>query len=210
MTLLAAVVDGRWRPGIGDPTVVGWLTVAGYFVAALACLRAARRDHARTGPRPAFWLGLFALVAFLGVNKQLDLQSLLTQTARDFFRQAGLYEQRRTYQVAFIAAVAAAGLALVVVAVRLTRGHPPRMLAAGGLVFLVGFVTVRAASFHRVDALLGSTVGGLRWNGVFELTGITLVAAGALRVRRPTAPARPGRPPGYDGDGRNATPEGRP
>ena len=188
MAVLAAVSDGRWRPGIGDPSVVGWLTVVGYFAAAAACLRAARRDAARTGRRSAFWLGLFALAAFLGVNKQLDLQSLLTQTARDLLREAGLYDRRQTYQAAFIGAVAVGCLGLLAAALRLTRGDPARKLAAGGLVFLLGFVTVRAASFHHVDALLGSTVGGLRWNWVFELAGIALLAAGAFRVRRPTDP----------------------
>src|SRR5262245_10532966 len=30
---------GNWSPGIGDPSVVGWVTVVLYFFAALICLR---------------------------------------------------------------------------------------------------------------------------------------------------------------------------
>lgn len=29
-----------WRPGVGDPTVVGWVTTVGYGVAAALCVRA--------------------------------------------------------------------------------------------------------------------------------------------------------------------------
>ena len=32
--------DGHWRLGIGDPTVVGWATVAAYFLAAGLCAAA--------------------------------------------------------------------------------------------------------------------------------------------------------------------------
>ena len=86
--ILAVMRDGRWRPGIGDPTFLGWVTVAAYFAAALACGRAWRLDRrARlAGDRsssPTFWLILSLLLAFLGINKQLDLQSLLTHLALD-------------------------------------------------------------------------------------------------------------------------------
>src|SRR5882672_1117833 len=36
---------GDWSPGIGDPTVMGWLTVAAYFAASWLCVRAFRRAH---------------------------------------------------------------------------------------------------------------------------------------------------------------------
>jgi len=45
MELLRRVIgpDDPWMPGIGDPTLLGWLTVAAYFTAAGLCLRAALR-----------------------------------------------------------------------------------------------------------------------------------------------------------------------
>jgi hypothetical protein len=43
---------GDWAPGIGDPSLVGWLTAVLYLVAALLCLRAARRIGA-SAPPPA-------------------------------------------------------------------------------------------------------------------------------------------------------------
>src|SRR4051812_4569456 len=41
-SLLVTGADGRWHPGIGDPGVVGWLTVVAYFAAAGLAYRALR------------------------------------------------------------------------------------------------------------------------------------------------------------------------
>ena len=46
----------------------------------------------------------------LGINKQLDLQSLLTQLLRDAAQFQGWYADRRHYQFAFVVAIAAAGV----------------------------------------------------------------------------------------------------
>ncbi|MCK7468705.1 MAG: phospholipase B family protein [Desulfosudis oleivorans] len=42
----------RWRPRIGDPSVMGWLTVAGYAAAAALCFMIAYRARAGVGSRP--------------------------------------------------------------------------------------------------------------------------------------------------------------
>ncbi len=59
------------------------------------------------------------------------------------------------------------------------------------MLFILGFVVIRAASFHHVDALLAARLGGVRWNWIFELSGISVVGLAAFRV----ALARPPRPP---------------
>jgi hypothetical protein len=48
-------------------------------------------------------------------------------------------------------------------------------------------VVVRAASFHHVDVLLGSTAAGIKLNWLLELPGPTLVALVALRRRKAVA-----------------------
>ena len=43
--ILAFTEADRWRPGIGDPTFMGWLTVVAYFTASLLCCMAGRSDQ---------------------------------------------------------------------------------------------------------------------------------------------------------------------
>lgn len=205
----------QWSVGIGDPTVMGWLTVVAYFAAAWLCLRAFMvekagpprpyrqaigalwrvvRKHWPAPPAPARRAGLWLLLAFLlaalGVNKQLDLQSLLTEIGRVTAIESGWYENRRAVQVGFIGATLVTAAAAVAALWWLVRGHLRDFrLALGGMVLLLGFVIVRATSFHDMDALIRSDVGGLELNWVLELGGIVIVAVAAgRRLRRGGAP----------------------
>jgi hypothetical protein len=57
--------------------------------------------------------------------------------------------------------------------------------ALGGLVFLMAFILIRAASFHHIDAMLKADLAGVRMNWVLEIGGISMVAYGAWkRLRR--------------------------
>ena len=186
--LLSTTSDGRWQPAIGDPTLMGWVTVVAYGATALLAFvsaRTLRRDRARSaieGDLSRFWATLALFLLLLGINKQLDLQTLFTQLARDLALAQGWYEERRRYQLTFIGAVVVAGvLGTVGLAFALRRIAAQIWLALVGIGFLVSFVLVRAASFHHVDLLLRA--GHVRLNWVFELTGIGLIALAALRAR---------------------------
>lgn len=192
LALLAAVVgtDGRWHPGIGDPSVMGWVTVVAYAGAAALAVRAYRVTNSNARPLRLFWGSLALLLIALGINKQLDLQSWATQIARDLARSQGWYAERRSVQVLGILAVALAGVAgtlVIVIAMRrYLRAVWPALL---GVAELVVFVVVRASSFHKMDQLIGTTVAGARLNWVLELSGIVFVGWGAWLFAR-------GRPPG--------------
>jgi high-affinity Fe2+/Pb2+ permease len=98
----------------------------------------------------------------LGINKQLDLQTAFTELGRVLASMQGWYEQRRTW---FIVAVAAICLLMAVVFLVLARRAPmPTWLALVGVVIVLGFVTIRAASFHHFDHFIGSRAVGLKWN----------------------------------------------
>jgi hypothetical protein len=184
--LIAAVVNDEWRPGIGDPTFMGWFTVAAYLAASIACAWAARMEIAlaRSGSRAAaaFWWLFAGLLVLLGVNKQLDLQSLVTVVGRRVALAQGWYEHRRIYQAIFIGGVALLGIAVLGAFGWYARGVLRRSkLAVAGAAFLVTFVIVRASSFHQVDRLLGLRLGGLKWNWILELSGIVCVGIAAVR-----------------------------
>jgi len=178
----ATASDGRWHPGIGDPTVVGWITVLAYFATCWLCLSCARHL------RPAvFWWAVTTALLALGINKQLDLQTWFTEVGRDLAKQDGWYGQRHEIQVAFIGIMAAVFALLAAVVAWALQGHWRAYLRVwGGMTLLLFFIVVRAASFHHVDQLLMSDIGGLRMNWVFELGGLALIASGALKTRGQT------------------------
>ncbi len=202
--------DGRWHPGIGDPTWLGWITVAAYvgmagwawWIWRRAQARVTPgRDTARDGGSPArrklqaphhFWLGMAVILGFLAINKQLDLQSWFTEVARDHAQDHGWYERRHEMQTLFIVVVACALLLISTVAAYLLWPlDGPRATALGGLIMLSHFIVVRASSFHAVDALLSRTAWGMRLNGWMELGGIALIALGAWWQQRRQKPSDP-------------------
>lgn len=186
---------------------MGWFTVFAYVLAGWVSLRAFMVEKAgkprpyrkaipallrvlrRRWPRPpvparraALWLMMAGLLFALGINKQLDLQSLVTDLGRILAHEQGWYEQRRTVQVAFIGIVGLLGAMGLGFVVWLARGQLRDFrLALGGMVFLGAFVLARASSFHHVDILIHTELVGVQLNWVFELTGIALVGIAAGR-----------------------------
>jgi tellurite resistance protein TehA-like permease len=213
---------GRWSPGIGDPSFMGWLTVAAYLVAAWLCWRVFRRLRApgdragvelvlatvatlilalvgsarRVAAIPArdrsrtLWLVVALALLALGINKQLDLQTALTEWGRGMALSEGWYQVRRPLQVVFIAAVLVSGLIALRAASRLARGDASLRPVIGGVVFITCFVVIRASSFHHVDLLIGYDISGVRVNWLLELGGIAFVAVAAYRQDRALAAAR--------------------
>jgi hypothetical protein len=193
---LSTGADGRWQPGIGDPTPMGWLTVIAYAAAAgaafwvahtartrrreLAMVRARERSQLASIAR--FWLIVCCVMGLLGINKQLDLQSLITQVGRDLSMAQGWYEDRRPLQLAFVAIVMVVG-SVATLSLAYSVRHVIGRVAGGvvGLGMIVSFVVIRAASFHHIDLLLR---GPLHLNWVLELSAIGVVLVSALRAAR--------------------------
>lgn len=206
---LGATVDGRWRPGIGDPTVFGWLTVGGYLIAFLLCWRVVAVERKLStrgqGSRPvAFWCVLAAMLLLLGINKQLDLQTFFTQEARRLAKLYDWYDHKEALARWFIATLATGGIVLIgVLSWMCRRARRGTWLALVGTTFLVVFVTLRACSFHHVDRLLGLRLGAVNLNVTLELGGVALVALAAwvrLRHSRPPVSAQqPDKPARTDG-----------
>jgi hypothetical protein len=183
---------GTWSPGIGDPTPVGWFTAFAYLGAAWVCYRVASRTPtflAEARRERNVWLVLAVVMAALGVNKQLDLQSAVTELGRLLLRGRGLYDERRSLQEVFIVGVAIVAIVaigwLLFLARRTSRQTRTAIL---GAMLVFAFVVIRAASFHHIDRLLGVEWLGLRINWIAELSGIFIVVGAGLsrfaRLRR--------------------------
>ncbi|HEX5100466.1 MAG TPA: hypothetical protein VFV94_13250 [Polyangiaceae bacterium] len=188
---------GSWSPGIGDPTFVGFLTVVVYFFVAWRCRAAARRitpgmAKLETARRERlFWQMLTILYVVLGVNKQLDLQTLLTEIGRLLAHGEGWYEKRGEVQLAFILVVAALGAVAAAVALLAVRkASLGARVAAAGTAIVTAFVVIRAASFHHVDRFIHSQWLGLKANWILELGGLCIVLGGTWSHERAFRRAR--------------------
>jgi hypothetical protein len=179
---------GTWSPGIGDPTVVGWVTVVAYLGTTYVAwkiykktpqfLREARQER-------SVWAAITLLFLALGINKQLDLQTAVTETGRIITRYFHVYSKRSRYQQAFVLGVTALSfVAAAMLAHRARHSSIQARIACAGAALVLGFVVVRAASFHDMDTLLRTAWLGVRWNWTLELGGISIVLFAALSRAR--------------------------
>jgi hypothetical protein len=169
----------RWSPRIGDPTSWGWLTVAVYALCALLALRLVLR--AGPGRERQFWVMMTILMVFLGVNKELDLQTAVTMMGRCMAQLQGWYQDRQVVQRQLIVGLLAATLIGFALGLYLMRRH---LLSHGvamlGVASVAGFVAVRAVGIHQFDSLINTRVMDLRFNFIFEMTGLVLIALNAI------------------------------
>lgn len=183
-TIPACIFD-RWTPSIGDPHLMGWLTVVLYAVTALAAMGVLRGAGLVAGRARLFWWLVLAVMAFLAVNKQLDLQSALTALGRCIAQRDGWYDERRPVQIAFLVVLGVCALLALALGRRALRGDLRRNgLALLGLCFVAGFVMMRAVGFHGFDAMIDMRPGGVRMNWILEWTGPLLILANAAWLRR--------------------------
>ncbi|MEL7239364.1 MAG: hypothetical protein AAGK78_10915 [Planctomycetota bacterium] len=182
----------RWWQGWGDSFAADWVLTLLYAVAA-GCMIAAWRAHARVGTAKRSqraWLVFAALALVLSVNKQMDLQTLLTNVVRVVARENGWYEQRRGWQAAAVVASVAVTICVGAVAVWLMRRERwPAKLALLGFGVLAAFYGTRLSSFHHTDHFLSDFLvqRAFKWRHGFEAVGLSIAltaAVGELRTRR--------------------------
>ena len=193
---LQACFAASWSPHLGDPTLLGWLTVAAYVLAALACVGAAVTRHRDR----VFWAVLAVGLAALCINKQLDLHQALTVAGRCVAKMQGWFEHRRVVQLVFVLILLVVGAAVLGLAlIRMRRRFHRLGLALCGTALLVVYVAMRAIGFHHVDeTLVRHSLGG-RPVWILEVTGIAMILLNAMaairgrgRRRGPAEGALPG------------------
>ena len=169
----------NWQPSIGDPTIGGWITVALYLLAGISCWKTKGgvfREDPNQQSDGSIWRAISVVFFFLGINKQLDLQSAMTELGRAAAYSGGWYEMRRTVQIYFIVGIVLACAAAVPAILFWARKSPSETwLALVGSTFVLGYVLIRAASFHHIDHFLSSRLFGFKWLWFFEMTGIGIV-----------------------------------
>ena len=175
-----SIENGRWAPSIGDPTVMGWVTVVVYFTVAIICLKAATTENANKSEK-LFWFYLTFFLIALGINKQLDLQSLLTQTGKDLAIAQGWYKDRRFMQMGFIILIGLLGVTGTIILLKTYRNANTAIkIAFIGCIILFVFILMRASSFHHMDILINMELAGVRMNGILELGGLAIIGVGGF------------------------------
>lgn len=172
--------QNAWSITVGDPTMIGWITVLVYFAATARCLLKAFSSK-QFGGNYQFWLYLAVFLLFLGVNKQLDLQTWFEQTMKALAEQHGWYQHRALLQKVFIAFLGL-GMLTILISFRLYLANTWRnyKLTWIGIVLLCLFILVRAAAFNRLDLLINHDILGLNVTEVLEVVSILLIILGTF------------------------------
>lgn len=176
-------IESKLQPfgfSFGDHSFFGWMTVLLYFAASLLTGYKSKLTI-RNKESCYFWLSLTALLVFLGLNKQLDLQSDLTDWLRTSAKAHGWYDQRRGVQLLFITVMGLA-IPILLISLRLFLYHSWQRykITWVGIVLLLIFVMVRAASFHHVDLIFYQTIGSIRYYQLLEMLAISLIIVGTF------------------------------
>jgi len=171
----------------GHLTVLGWTNFALYLVAALLAFRAAfvssRLPWSSETGRVWVWLGV--ILAMLGLNKQLDLQTLLIKLGRQIAGKENLSANRAELHVLFFLGFILGIIALFVAVRFRLPGHIGRFgrqlpLAAVGCVLVCAYIVIRAASIDRVDLMLGFDFERIPFLWLLEAGGLLLIITQAL------------------------------
>lgn len=172
-----------WHIGANDRDFLGWLTTIAYLAAAGLCgwcgTQKKHKGEEIDRLRQCVWWLFAVIVLFLGINKQLDLQTPLIADARNMAKEEGWYQERRMVQWIAIGATVVCGVALLGwLAWRVRSAWREFRWAFAGLALLLAFVAVRAAPVTLDDALhIRRRLPGKRH--LLELAGIACVGAAA-------------------------------
>ena len=169
---------------IGDPGFIGWFTIGSYFVCAIVALIVVLINKMGSRRSFLFWSMISLLMILLGVNKQIDLQSLFTEVGGQIAKAQGWMDQHRIVQFWLIIPSGTTAVVAFLSFGIIMRGLFRRfMLAFIGLFFLLSLF-FRAVSFNHFDEILGFTPSGTKIYWVLELIGIYLILSAGIREIR--------------------------
>jgi hypothetical protein len=148
---LQDVAVDAWTLKINDPTLIAWMCVAGYSIAAFVCA-AEGKSTSRAGER-RFWRGLAVSCVVLGLNKQLDVHSYILEMLRGFAGRSSPAIKLSGMLLAVTFAVAGTWALLSVLAN--WRVATKRMKMAGLAVLLLGVVLAGRNTVSVLSHALG-------------------------------------------------------
>lgn len=171
--------ENHMRQNSGAPSPMRWITVVAYFTTSLASIVLSFQKPNYSFR--IFWIGLSLLLLLLGIDKQLDLQSFLTDIGRIIARRQGWYGKRRKVQIFLVTAVFTVSIFSVAALLWNSRFlYKQFLFPLAGLVLLLGFIIIRAVSLHHVDRFIKIRFAGIKINPLLELGAIGIILFPAL------------------------------
>jgi len=184
------MADAGWQPHWDNPDWRGWTVVAAYVAAAAFCAWAAlARGKMGTNERysSAIWWLLALGLLFLGINKQLDLQTLVIDLGRQAALAGGWIGEKRRVQLAVCAVLALAVVAAFwFVLARFRAFFVRHRWALAGVTILLLFILIRAASVNHVLERMNIRYEDKKWTWVLEVGGSGCLALAATKAGKQT------------------------
>jgi hypothetical protein len=183
-----------WRPDIGNDGVSGWVLTALYALAVAGCLMSLTGPGASPHLRHRlFWAAAAAVLLVLGLNVQLDLQTLLRRSMRCVSHLQLWYDDRQPVKEAVVILAGVTGVLALALAAWMLRGSMRRFaLPLAGLALVCAYVVARAVYFTDMDYRLGHNPKRRLAVALTQPTGLILLIAGtwwplwaSLRFGRP-------------------------
>ena len=161
-----------WHPELRSYDALRIALTLGYAVATL--LTGFRAWQTRRW----FWALAAACLLLLTLNKQLDLQTFVTETGRCVARYQGWYSARRGPQADLtnvVLGLLTLGIATSLILIRRNQ------LMTLGLLLSAALLALRILSFHNMDSLLQTRAFGLPAHGFAEAGVLLLMLYAAAR-----------------------------
>jgi hypothetical protein len=143
----------EWLSRSGDTTFWSWVITFLYAITmGFAVYYVVKIKGKESGDKRFLWICISLFLIGMGINKQLDLQIVLTMAGSFIAEHQGWYEQRRLIQkiftIGFLIGISAAG---GVILFRIRRIIRQSIVELAGVAILVFFAVIRAGSINHLN-----------------------------------------------------------
>jgi hypothetical protein len=162
----------RWRFGARQLTIGGWLTVVLYIMAVVICWDASG-STGLTAQEWKVWRSIALVFGGLGISKQLNLLTALTEFGRTAAHFGGWYHRRQIVQTEFVRGIVVSCAAITLTVIGWARTASwACWLAVIVTAVVLGFVlgTVRNLVFEAILMKFEGASNGYREGSIGSAT----------------------------------------
>ena len=166
----------RWKLGVGDPSYEGWAICILYLLASVMSWFRCRSFRESDPDYSRLWIFISGGLLFLGINKQLDLQTIISDIGRWIATELSLMEQRHIFKIVFMLLLLIIGLwFLFRFKAKIIKMFHKEKFTVLGLALLMAFIFLRATSFHILSDEVNEILNSFRFFLIFELMALMVI-----------------------------------